>query len=250
MDRQRIFISTIAPDASDMARKYGLGLEIAEYCTAWNMDEKFPATHAAVSEKISGISRLTLHAPFNELFPCAIDPLARKLAAQRYSQAVALARDYGADRVVIHGGYNPQMYYPVWYEEQSVIFWKEFMESAPSDITLCLENVFEPEPEMLAGIIRGVNDKRLRMCLDMGHVNAYSKIPAATWLSRCADIIAHYHIHNNAGDMDSHNALHEGSLPMKELLQAAEEMTAEATLCLEVLEAEPSMKWITENGLI
>ena len=36
------YLSTIDPNAHVTALRYGLGLEIAEYCTAWNMDEKFP----------------------------------------------------------------------------------------------------------------------------------------------------------------------------------------------------------------
>ena len=36
-----LYISTIADDAEELAAQYGLGLEIAEYCTAWNMDKNF-----------------------------------------------------------------------------------------------------------------------------------------------------------------------------------------------------------------
>ena len=250
MDKNRLLISTIAPDAGDMARRYGMGLEIAEYCTAWNMDDKFSETDAIVRDKLAGVSCRALHAPFNELFPCAIDPKARLLAAQRYRQAIQLSEDYGADRVIIHGGYNSQMYYPIWYVEQSVIFWREFMKDVPDGITLCLENVFEPEVNMLADIIKEVNDMRLRMCLDTGHVNAYSKVPVMKWLEECADIIGHFHVHNNMGDYDMHNALGDGTIPMKELLQTADIACPGATFALEVLTAEPSVKWLEENGFI
>ena len=47
MKKDQLFLSTIAPDAAEEARRHGLGLEIAEYCTAWNMDEQFETTHAA-----------------------------------------------------------------------------------------------------------------------------------------------------------------------------------------------------------
>lgn len=250
MDRNRLLISTVAPDAGDIARMYGVGLEIAEYCTAWNMDDEFEATHAQVESKISGVKNRTLHAPFNELFPCAIDPLARKLAAQRYTQAINLARDYGAERVVIHGGYNARMYYPIWYTEQSVIFWREFMKTVPQDITICLENVFEPTPEMLADIVRRVDDKRLRLCLDVGHVNAYSGVPVMKWIEDCADVIGHYHMHNNTGETDSHNALPDGSIPMKEVFAAADELTSAATVTLETLTAEESVSWLIEQKII
>ena len=92
MKTNQIYISTIAPDAASVAYQYGLGLEIAEYCTAWNMDEKFDRLDVVVKKKLEGISHSTLHAPYNELFPCAIDKKARALAAERYRQAIDLAK--------------------------------------------------------------------------------------------------------------------------------------------------------------
>ena len=99
MENHRFYLSTIAADAAGTARQYTLGLEIAEYCTACNMDEHFPETDAAVREKLAGIARVTLHAPFNELFPCAIDPRARAIAADRFREAIALAKGYGAEKI-------------------------------------------------------------------------------------------------------------------------------------------------------
>lgn len=246
MDKDKMFLSTTAPDASVTARKYGLGIEIAEFCTAWNMDDEFEQTDGSVREKLRGIPNRVLHAPFNELFPCAIDRKARALAAERYRQAISLAKQYGAEKVVIHGGYNPWIYYPVWYVEQSVVFWKEFLKEDPG-VTIVLENVLETEPEMLRDIVRGVDDPCLRMCLDIGHVNAYSKITVMEWLERCAPYISHFHIHNNDGSWDTHNALFDGSIPMDVFLKRAQELCPGATMTMELLEAEPSVRWLLEE---
>ena len=81
-----VYLSTIDPNAHLTAKKYGLGLEIAEYCTAWNMDEKFAETDPSVREKIAGTKELVLHGPFNELFPCAIDPMVREIARWCYEE--------------------------------------------------------------------------------------------------------------------------------------------------------------------
>ena len=103
MKKENIYLSTIASDAVRVAQEYGVNLEIAEYCTAWNMDDEFTATDAVVREKLEGIGRKVLHAPFNELFPCAIDRKARSLAVERYRQAIDLAKAYEATKVVVHG---------------------------------------------------------------------------------------------------------------------------------------------------
>lgn len=242
----RFYVSTIAQDAAKVAGSYGLGLEIAEYCTAWNMEERFSETDAAVRSKLEGIGNCVLHAPFNELFPCAIDPKARQLASERYRQAIQLAVAYGAKKVIIHGGFNPHIYYPQWFVEQSIQFWKTFL-LEQLDVQLVLENVLEPAPELLLEVVQGVDDPRLRLCLDVGHVNAYSEIPAADWLKAWAPYLAHFHIHNNDGAWDSHCALDRGTLPMKQLLKMALQLCPSATFTLEVMEAEGSVNWLEEN---
>jgi len=122
LQKEKLFLSTIDPKASDFAARFGIGLEIAEYCTAYNMDQYFEGTDVSVRQKLEGITHRVFHAPFNELFPCAIDPKARALAADRYLQAITLALQYGAKKIVIHSGYAPSFYYDCWFEEQSAIF--------------------------------------------------------------------------------------------------------------------------------
>lgn len=242
MEKNKLYLSTIDPNAQEYARQYGLGLEIAEYCTARNMDEDFPRTDAAVREKLEGIGRRILHAPFNELFPCAIDPKARRLAHDRYRQAIGLAREYGISRVVIHGGYQPFVYYPVWYTEQSAPFWKSFLTELPEDTVILLENVLEDRPEMLRDIVKAVDDPRLRLCLDVGHANVYSKAPVSDWLEALALWIGHFHLHNNDGSWDTHSPLNQGSIPIMDLLTQAEALCPEATYTLELTESEADLR--------
>ena len=241
MKREQIYLSTVDPRAGELARELGLGVEIAEYCTAWNMDREYPQTDERLRGALAGNPRRILHGPFNELFPCAIDPEARDLAARRYRQAIALARDYGADKVVIHAGFNPWLYYPVWFREQSAVFWREFLAEDPG-VEIVLENVLEQEPEWMTDILRAVDSPRLRLCLDVGHVNAYSPVDAAEWLRRCAPWISHFHLHNNNGTRDAHDPLFRGSIPMEELLTLAGDLCPEATFTLELPNAENSAR--------
>lgn len=160
MQKEKIYLSTIDENAHILAKQYGLGLEIAEFCTPWFLDTERNRADTLVREKLSCTNRSVLHGPFSELFPCAIDPKIRAVAAERYRQTVQIAQSYGIRKVVLHGGYNPRIYYPVWYQEQSVLFWKEFLKEIPDDMVICLENVFEEEPQMLAQIIRSADRDR------------------------------------------------------------------------------------------
>lgn len=245
--REQLYLSTIDPEAGDVARQYGLGVEIASFCTAWNMDEHLPETKAELETTLADISRRVLHGPYNELFPCAIDPKARELARSRYRQAMSLAQRYGAEKVVLHGGYNPWLYYPQWYEVQSILFWKEFVKEIPDGVTVCLENVLETTPQMLLSIVQAVDNEKLRLCLDIGHVNAYSQIPLWEWLEESWAYLSHLHIHNNNGTGDAHSPLFEGTIPVKELLSRAWRLCPGITATLELPESRSSVLWLWEE---
>lgn len=247
MKRTQLYLSTIDPKAGDIARASGVGIEIAEFCTAVNADALFEAANERVLAQIRDVPRRVLHGAFNELFPCAIDPLARELAAYRYAQALALAERYGADKVVLHGGYSPKLYYPCWYVEQSVVFWKEFLEKHSEKFEICLENVMEEEPDMLLSIVRQVDDPRLTLCLDVGHVNHYSRVPAPEWMEQYGGHLSHLHLHNNDTSADTHSPLPCGSLPMTDLIRR---IGASMTATLELIEIGDSISWLMENGLL
>lgn len=250
MNREKLYLSTIDPHAGELARRYGVGIEITDYCTAWNMDTHLQETDCRVRQTVDGVERRVLHAPFNELFPCAIDPQAKELASRRYTQAVELAKRYGAKKVVIHGGYQPYMYYPEWYTEQSVRFWKDFLQTDPG-VEIVLENVLEPTPEMLLSIVQAVDDPRLRLCLDVGHVNAYSQIPALAWVEQWAPCLSHLHMHNNDGTWDTHSPLAQGSLPIWQIFDTVETLCPEATFTLELSDGKTSLQQLLEadNGM-
>ena len=246
MNLDKLYISTTASDAYDAAQKYGLGIEIADFCTALNIDDNFAETDKHLKNKLDGIERRLFHAPFNELFPCAIDKKARELAFFRYKQAVTLTEKYGASKVIIHGGYNPYMYYPEWYVEQSVLFWRDFMDTLSENVHIVLENVSEETPQLLLDIVKGVKDSRMKICLDIGHINVYSKISVTEWIEQCKGFVGHFHIHNNDGTYDSHNAPENGSILMKEVLPLAEKLCPDATYTLETMSAEASVHRIMQ----
>ena len=247
MNVDRLYLSTIDPEAGKLARTFGLGIEIADYCTAVNLDEAFSQTDEKLQKQLANVPRRLLHGPFNELFPCAIDPLARRLAAFRYDQALNLSQRYGAAKLILHGGYSPRLYFPCWYVEQSVLFWREFLESHPGDYEICLENVMEEEPELLRSIVSQVDDPRLGLCLDVGHVNVYSRIPAEKWLACWGEFLFHAHLHNNDGTADTHSALNQGSLPMALLIDA---LPSAATATLELPQIGENIGWLKNQGIL
>lgn len=244
MNKQQFYLSTIDSKAAELARELGLGLELAQFCTASNMDEAFPSVSQEVEQQLTGISRRLLHGPFNELFPCAIDPKARALAAERYRQALALAQKYRAQKVILHAGFQPHIYFPIWFVEQSVVFWKRFLTEWDGQQTIVLENVMETDPQWLLEIVEQVNDPRLRLCLDVGHAQVYSKVPVSQWISTLSPYLSHFHLHNNPGDADLHAPLFRGVIPMEAVLEQLEQECPEATCTIEVMDNTDNLPFL------
>ena len=250
MKKERLFLSTIADDAVQTAREFGLGVELAQFCLAENMDKTPPDVQKSLDAALQ-MPRRVLHAPFAELCPAAIDPLVREVAKRRFLQAAALAKRYGAEKMVVHSGFIPLVYYPEWFLSRSQAFWRDFVQEIPDGMTICLENVMEPEPSYLTGIVRAVSDPRLRICLDLGHANTcVSKVPAADWLSACAPYLSHVHLHNNNGDRDLHAVLFDGTLDIAALLRQLHTQAPAATCTLELMQAGPSLAWLQEQNIL
>lgn len=241
--RRRLHISGMDSRAAELARRYGLGVEITELAYAPMLDR--PGMVETLRRKNEGIRSLWLHAPFAELCPCAIDPLVREVALRRYRQTLAAAQALGVCRMVVHGGFIPLVYFPEWYVEQSVQFWQEFLPEVPDGFTIALENVMEPGPQMLTDIVRQVDDPRLGLCLDVGHANTQvSAVPPLEWIALMAPWLRHVHLHNNQGALDVHAGLAEGLIPMEEMLGALLRLCPGATWTIECQDAEPSVRWL------
>lgn len=244
--RSRLFLSTTAEDAAEQARAYRLGLELADFCYAPRMGDP-NALHEA-REKMRGIDRFWLHAPFAELCPCAIDPLVREVARKRFLQTAELARKLGIRRIVVHGGFIPKVYFPQWYTEQSTRFWTDLLTELPKEMTLALENVLEPSPELLTQIAAQVDDPRFGLCLDVGHANTVGT--PSVWLEPMRPWLRHVHLHDNNGAWDDHAPLGAGTIPLEALLDRLLEHCPSATYTIENQSCAASLQWLTAHGYL
>lgn len=262
--RERLYIASVSQDAARLAAEYGIGLELDHYCTAENMDGPMAEqVHQQVLTEIDQAARerrgereeqlpLIFHAPFNELHPAAIDPKIKAIAYQRYQQAYCLAKErYQIHKMIVHSGYMPYVYYKVWHQEKSVEFWERYMEDKPENFTICIENVLEDEPNMMVEIVEKLQRPNVKLCLDLGHANCMSRLPAEEWIRVMGPRIGHLHIHNNDGTHDQHNALSKGTLDMERILEDIDRYCEKtATITIESLDGRASLQWLKQQGYL
>lgn len=248
--REQLYLATMSADVVEMAQKYNLGIELDEFCTAYNMDgEDFKHWDAVARRHLAVASRHIFHGPYSELFPAAIDPLALSLARHRFQQAYTLAEQYGIRHMVVHTGYVPILYFKEWFLERSILFWQEFIADKP-DFFIFIENALEDEPYLLANLIQGINNEQIKACLDVGHAYCNSKLPMSEWLDVLCPVLGHTHLHNNDKSHDLHSPLNEGDIDIIALIHTINARAPHATFTIENRQCQTSLQWLEENHML
>jgi len=246
-----LHLSTIGKNAADLARKHGFGVEIAEFSYAVNMDADFAHWESITRDNLFGITNRIFHAPYNELCPASVDPLITEVTRRRLEQAYKLMQSFEINRMVVHSGYVPQLYFRDWFVERSVAFWRDFLLGKPEDFSLLLENVLEEAPDMLCDIIEKIDDERFQLCLDIGHAGGASSIvPVMHWAKTTSPYLGHVHIHNNYHTSDLHNPPGEGLIDMREVITNIIELQPSATYTAETEDLQKAVSWIGDCGFL
>jgi sugar phosphate isomerase/epimerase len=158
---------------------------------------------------------VTVHAPFLDLNPGATDPLVQDVTFRRYQQALHAAATLGARLIVFHPGYDVWRYgqqQQLWIE-QNLRFWPPLLvEAARANCVMTLENIFEPEPLLLAGLLNTFSSPWLGHCFDIGHWRLFASVTMEEWFSALGHRMRHLHLHDNFGMKDDHLPMGEGSI--------------------------------------
>jgi len=165
---------------------------------------------------------VTVHAPFFDLNPGAIEPYVFEATAIRFRQTMAASSRLGAEVIVFHPGYEYWKYGGMdhlWLDA-SLQFWPPIIELAEEyEITLALENIFETHPGTLVDLLNRIDSPRLGHCFDVGHWRLFSKNTLADWFSAIGHRLVHLHLHDNTGESDEHRPIGEGDIDFAELFR-------------------------------
>ena len=118
-------------------------------------------------------------------------------------------------------------------------FWTEFFADKDKSITVMIENQFEQTSELMKMVVDTVNDKRLKICLDVGHANCNSNMSVYDWIKTLGARIGYMHLHNNHGkneklaNTDEHLGLTDGTIDMKRVLRLVKTHCPKAILAIE-----------------
>ena len=161
---------------------------------------------------------LTIHAPFMDLSPGAVDLNVREVTVKRFLDVLHVAETLKPEVIVFHSGYDKWKYnnrVNIWLEN-SLQTWEPINKRA-SDIgvKIAIENIFEDEPGNLTMLAEAMNSDNFGICFDTGHFNLFSRLPLQKWLGMIKPYIKELHLHDNSRDGDDHLAIGDGSFDFK-----------------------------------
>jgi sugar phosphate isomerase/epimerase len=198
----------------ELIKEYRLNPEILIDFRALDLfsDEYFKKTAKSLHKL--GI-RTTIHAPFHELFLGAPDSFVRKAAVKRMDAAFKAAEYFRPKSVVVHLNFEERRFrfvYDEWFS-QIVSNLKRYAEKCDKmGAFLSVENVYEETPDAMIEIFSELTDYPAYHCLDVGHLNAFSKTTLEVWLKSLGRHIRQIHLHDNDGTNDTHSPIGTGKI--------------------------------------
>ncbi len=201
-------------------REEKLNLEI--YFGSWRFDDLKKSNIVKLKNKLDYNPQLTIHAPYMDLSPGAVDPKVREITIQRFSDILDFAEILRPKVVVFHSGYDKWKYdsrVDIWLEG-SLKTWNSLNKKATDiGVKIAIENIFEDEPTHLKLLMKEIKSKNFGLCFDTGHFNLFSKILLSDWLEIIKPYIVEVHLHDNIKIKDLHLAIGDGNFDFRTLFR-------------------------------
>ena len=246
---RRLAINTVGDEleaAAEFCRSDGIGIEVTDFAFPWEFDGDLATVIDRHVKATAGIAPISMHGPFYELIASGLDPAIVAVVRQRHETALTAAGEIGASYYVAHSDFTPlirESSYRKNWGRRMLDFWLPFADRAGKhNMIICLENIWEPVPDIQAELVAAGNHPHLRATFDNGHALIFSGLPAREWIATLGPLLGHCHLHDNSGQLDEHKPVGEGKENWPELVAALDACAPQA-----VLVAESS--WLNNNRL-
>lgn len=201
------------------------------------LDDLPPERLVTVQQLLADTGRRpTVHAPFFDLSPGAMEPLVRDITLRRLTQSLQAAANLGAQLMVIHPGYD-RWRYPnlaaTWADHAAATLTPLLKLAERLDCRLVLENIYEERAVSLTLLVDSFDSPWLGHCFDVGHWRLFGKESLESWLKSIAPRLLHLHLHDNRGVGDDHLPVGEGVIDFHHLFRQLDNMATHPSMTLE-----------------
>lgn len=205
------------------------------YFPSSSLDSLKPGDLEQMMKDLDYCPSLSIHAPFMDMSPGAVDAKVRAVTLERFSRIMEIAEILSPKAIVFHSGYEKWRYahrVDIWLEG-SLITWQPIIEKATRQGTrIAIENIFEDEPSNLVALMDKLYSENFGICFDTGHCNLFSRVPLEEWLETLTPYIFELHLHDNDKSFDQHLPIGDGTFNFTTLFSELE-----GNNCIHTIEA-------------
>lgn len=248
--RPRINVHVPYPDFhkyESALRERRLGLEL--YIGSHAIDNITEAGLRALKDAMDWGPTLSIHGPFMDLSPGAVDPKIAEASLERYLQVMSISEILKPEVVVFHSGYEKWKYAGetrIWLD-QSVRTWRAVMERAEGlGVRVAIENIVDTEPDHLRWLADEMGHPLFGLCLDVGHRELFSELPIAAWVEGMHPHLFELHLHDNHGKADEHLSIGDGTVDFGSLFQKLKELSIDPVYTVEAHSLDDALKSLSK----
>jgi len=197
----------------------------------------------------------TLHAPFFDLAPGALDPHILAASRDKLRRAFELLEVFRPRSIVCHLQFeeNKQGYKMAAWKASALATWQQLLQTAASfNVPIMLENTYEKSAAAHTTILTGLNSPYAGFCLDVGHLLSFARSPWQDWLPTLSPWLGQLHLHDNDGNSDQHLAPGQGTFDFPGLFQFLRHHNLHPLITLEPHSQEDlwqAFAYLEETGL-
>ncbi|MGA2387280.1 MAG: sugar phosphate isomerase/epimerase family protein [Candidatus Bathyarchaeia archaeon] len=239
-------------DFLKFARAHGCNLELGTFAYANALDSNWRSLVKGHQRALSSFAgKVSVHGVFQDICIHSNDSKIAKVSKQRILRNMDIAQSLNAKYVVFHANFNPFVYGELYRSNwiaRNAAFWREVLGNY--EATVLLENFWEPSPEILKKLLNEVNMSRLKVCLDTGHINAFSKVPIEEWVAKLGKQIPYMHFSDNMGNSDQHLQIGCGNINWQALTAVLEKHRVNPEIVLEtetIRKTDESLTYLETN---
>jgi sugar phosphate isomerase/epimerase len=239
-------------DFLNFANAHSFNLELGTFAYAHALDGNWREVVKEHQRALSTFKgKVSLHGVFQDICVHSSDSKIAKVSKQRILRNMDIAQSLCAKYVVFHANFNPFVYgelYKSNWIARNASFWTDVLNDY--EITVLLENFWESSPEIFSALLREVNMPRLKVCLDTGHINTFSKVPFEEWVTKLSKQIPYMHFSDNMGDSDLHLAIGCGNIDWQAFTTVLEKHEVNPEVVLEtetIKKTAESLNYLEKN---
>lgn len=228
---------------ADFLRNNKLSIEL--YLNTTAIDGISEADLHSLKDSLDWEHTLSIHGPFMDLSPGAVDPKIAEASLYRYLQVLSFSEILKPEVIVFHSGYERWKYagnVELWLA-QSLKTWRPVLEKAEKfGIKIAIENIVDNEPAHLRLLAEKMGHPLFGLCLDVGHREIFSQLTVGEWVGAMHPYIFELHLHDNRGVNDDHFPIGHGKVDFGRLFKKLCELGVNPVYTIEARSPEDADK--------